>query len=309
MTGQAASAQAGKGAGREVETGILFMVVGMLLVPGIDAIAKVLSASVPAGQVAWARFFFQTLYLAPFALMAGPIALNRWLWIHVLRGLLLALATLFFFWSVKYLPLADAISIFFVSPLILTLLAALFLGETIGWRRLSAVLVGFAGALLIVQPSYAVFGWASVLPLGAALTFATYLVLTRRLARVERATTMQFYAGAFGCLALSLALWAGAEADIPVIDPIWPTAWEWGLMAGLGVIGTGAHILVVHAFRRAPPSVLAPFQYLEIISATLLGLLIFGDFPSPTTWLGIAIIVASGLYVFYRERKTARRSA
>lgn len=295
-------------AGREVETGILLMVVAMLLIPGIDAIAKTLSATVPAGQVAWSRFFFQVIYMAPFALLGGGLRLGRSLPLHALRGTLIALATLFFFWGLKYLPLAEAISIFFVEPLILTLLAAMFLGEPIGLRRMSAVAVGFVGALLIVRPSWEIFGWAAVLPLCAALCFAFYLVLTRRLARQESAAGLQLYAGLFGCLTLSLALWAGAEGGIEVIDPVWPTPWEWGLMAALGAIATTGHLFVVHAFRRAAPAILAPFQYLEIISATVLGLMVFGDFPDAATWLGVAIIVASGLYVFHRERRAARAS-
>ncbi len=304
MKARAASLSAG--AQQDVEKGILLMVVGMLLIPGIDAIAKSLSATVPAGQVAWSRFFFQTLYMAPLVLMGGQLWPRGHLGLHALRGLLIAGATLFFFWGLKYLPMAEAISIFFVEPLILTLLAAVFLGEAIGWRRLGAVAVGFLGALVIIRPSFELFGWATLLPLCAALCFAVYLVLTRHLARHENAATMQLYAGIFGCLTLSLALWVGGALEMPVLDPVWPTPWEWILMAGLGAIAAGAHMFVVHAFRRAPPAVLAPFQYLEIISATALGFLIFGDFPDAVTWLGVAIIVASGLYVFHRERKVAR---
>ena len=304
MKARAASLSAG--AQQEVEKGILLMVAAMLLIPGIDAIAKSLSATVPAGQVAWSRFFFQVLYMAPLVIVGGRLRPNGNLLLHALRGLLIAGATLFFFWGLKYLPMAEAISIFFVEPLILTLLAAAFLGETIGWRRLSAVAVGFLGALVIIRPSFELFGWAAVLPLCAALCFAVYLVLTRHLARQEDAATMQFYAGIFGCLTLSLALGAGGAAGIPVLDPVWPTPWEWILMAGLGAIAASAHMFVVHAFRRAPPAVLAPFQYLEIISATALGFVIFGDFPDAVTGLGVAIIVGSGLYVFHRERKAAR---
>ena len=307
------STVAGTGSGdRQVEFGILLMVLGMLLIPGIDAIAKFLSDSVPPGQVAWSRFLFQSLYLLPFVLLGGGPrsnrALGRALGLQALRGMLIALATLFFFWGLKYLPLADAISIFFVEPLILTLLAAVILKEPVGWRRLGAVALGFVGALIVIRPSFQVFGWPAVLPLCAAGCFAFYLLLTRRLARSGDAIAMQFLSGIFGGLTLSLALGIGAAGSIAVIDPVWPTVSEWLLMALLGLIATGGHMFVVHAFRRASPSILAPFQYLEIITATLLGLLVFGDFPEPLTWLGVALIVASGLYVFQRERTLRRQT-
>jgi S-adenosylmethionine uptake transporter len=289
-----------------IERGMLLMALAMLIVPGIDALAKHLAATVPPGEITWARFLFQTLFTAPLAVLGLRHGVRPRLDLHALRGLLLATATLLFFAALQYLPLADSIALFFVEPLLLTLLSALLLGEPVGWRRLAAVGVGLLGALAVIQPSYAVFGPAALLPLGAALAFAVYLVLTRRLAPIEDAGGMQFYAGVFGLLALSAALAVGAWAAIPVLDPIWPTASEWLLLAALGLIGTAGHLLVVQAFRRAPATVLAPFQYLEIISATLLGLVVFGDFPEPATWLGIAIIVGSGLYVFHRERKVGR---
>ncbi len=290
---------------RELQEGILLMVLGMLLLPGIDAIAKGLAGSISAGQVAWSRFFFQSLFLLPFVLRFGGLRVGRRLWIHAARGFLIALATLLFFASLGALPLADAISIFFVEPFILTLLSALLLGERIGWRRLLAVAIGFCGALIIIRPSYAIFGPTALLPMGAALSFAFYVILTRLLVREGSAVTMQFYAGLFGMLTMTIALGVGWETGIEVLLPVWPSAGEWGLLATLGVIATSGHMLVVLAIRRVGASMVAPFQYLEIISATLLGFIFFGDFPDATTWLGIAIIIASGIYVFLRERRLA----
>ena len=294
---------------QEVEKGILIMAFAMLLLPCMDALAKILQDSMPAGQVAWSRFAFQVLYLAPFMVLGRRFRVVGPIHLHAARGLLIATATLLFFAALKYLPIADAISIFFVEPLILTLLAALLLGEKIGWRRMTAVAFGFVGALIVIQPSYAVFGWAAALPLGAAGCFAVYLILTRQLAGREDPAVMQFLAGIFGCLGMSLALLVGGWGEIPVLDPVWPSLQGWGLMAALGLIATVGHIMVVQAFKRAGPGTLAPFQYLEIIGATLLGYLIFDDFPAGLTWLGIAIIVASGLYVFHRERRLARAAA
>ena len=290
---------------RNLQEGILLMVIGMLLLPGIDAIAKGLSGSLSAGLIAWSRFFFQTLFLLPFVLHAGALRVSGRLWAHAARGLLLAVATLCFFASLGKLPLADAIAIFFVEPFILTLLSAVFLGERIGWRRILAVAVGFCGALIIIRPSYAVFGLTALLPMGAALAFATYVVLTRTLVRADGAVTLQFNAGLFGGLAMTAALWFGFETGMAILTPSWPTGNEWLALAGLGAIATTGHLFIVNAIRRLGASLVAPFQYLEIISATLLGLIFFGDFPAPTTWLGVAIIIASGVYVFLRERKRA----
>jgi S-adenosylmethionine uptake transporter len=285
------------------------MLLAMLILPGIDAIAKWLSNGISSGQIAWSRFFFQSLLMLPLFLRTRGAIVTPALPLHALRGALIALATLLFFSALKYLPLADAISIFFVEPLILTLLSALFLGEPVGWRRLTAVAVGFAGSLIVIRPSFSALGPPALLPLGTALSFAVYLILTRKLAQHEYPERMQFYAGVFGGIVMTAALAAGSVTDVAVLSFVWPDRLQWVLLAALGVIATGGHLLVVHAFRRAPAGVLAPFQYVEIIGATILGLVFFGDFPDATTWLGVVIIVASGMYVFHREASLARRAA
>ncbi|MEZ5823908.1 MAG: DMT family transporter [Geminicoccaceae bacterium] len=287
------------------------MTIAMLWVPGIDALAKILAATQSPGEIAWSRFLFQASLLLPLVVWrarrrpTGPVAS---LHLQALRGVLIALTTLLFFAALRYLPLAEAISIFFVEPLILTLLSAVFLGETIGWRRIVGVLVGFAGALVIIRPSYEVFGLAAILPVGAAFCFGVYLVLTRKLATSTDPITLQFVAGLSGLAAMSLALFAGSALEVEVLAARWPDPREWLLMAGLGVVATTGHLLVVQAFRLAPASLLAPFQYLEIISATLLGLLLFGHFPDMWSWVGISTIVASGLYVVHRERVRNREA-
>ncbi len=287
---------------------MVLMLLAMLILPGIDAIAKWLSSGISAGQVAWSRFLFQTLLMLPLFLRTRGAIVTRALPLHALRGALIALATLLFFSALKYLPLADAISIFFVEPLILTLLSAVFLGESVGWRRLTAVAVGFGGSLVVIRPSFSALGLPALLPLGTALSFAVYLILTRKLAQHEYPERMQFYAGVFGGIVMTAALAAGSVTDVAVLSFVWPDRVQWLLLAGLGVIATSGHLLVVHAFRRAPAGMLAPFQYVEIIGATILGLVFFGDFPDATTWLGVAIIVASGMYVFHREATLARQT-
>ncbi len=284
------------------------MIAAMLWLPCIDALAKTLSATIPSGQISWSRFLFQTLFLLPFFLLGKrPLKRPRYL-VHAARGCLIALATLLFFSALKTMPLAETIAIFFVEPLILTLLCVVFLKEPIGWRRLTAVGVGFIGALIVIRPSYENFGLPAIFPLGAAFAFASYLLLTRSMAQKEGAVPLQLVTGVFGGLIMSVALLAGSLAGVDVLDPVWPTAFEWLLLAGVGVVATTGHLLVVHAFRRAEGAILAPFQYLEIISATFLGLFIFDEFPDLTTWFGVMVIVGSGTYVFYREHKTARAS-
>ena len=285
------------------------MIAAMLMLPGIDAIAKWLSGAVSSGQVTWSRFFFQVIFMTPLLWWARGPWLTRNLPLHAVRGALIAGATLFFFSGLAYLPLADAIAIFFIEPLLVTLLSALFFGETIHWRRISAIAVGFAGALIIIRPTFAEVGFAALFPVGAAFCFSFYIVLTRKLVSNENPIRLQFLAGIFGCLVMGLALAWGNDAGIGILTAAWPSAEHWRLLALLGLIAAICHLLVVYAYRLASIGILAPFQYVEIIGATLLGLLVFGDFPDAETWLGIAIIVGSGIYVFRREARLARQAA
>ncbi len=281
------------------------MIIAMLVLPGIDAIAKWLSGSISSGQVTWSRFFFQIFLMSPLLLRTRGPWLTPALWLHASRGAMIAFATLLFFSGLAYLPLADAISIFFIEPLLVTLLSALFFGEIIHWRRISAICFGFIGALIIIRPTFAEIGFAALYPVGAACCFSTYILLTRKLVRHEDPIRLQFFAGIFGCLVMSMALFYGTAQDILILSVVWPTLDQWLLLGLLGVIATGCHLLATYAYRLASIGILAPFQYVEIIGATILGLLIFGEFPDAITWLGISIIVASGMYVFHREAKLA----
>ena len=266
---------------------MLMMIVAMLILPGIDAIAKWLSSSISPGQATWARFFFQLVLLLPLFLRCrGASTPTSVMALHAARGSLIAIATLLFFSGLKYLPIADAISIFFIEPLLVTLLSAILLGESVGWRRLAAIAVGFFGALVIIRPGFESFGWPVLLPVGAALCFSFYIILTRTLVQREDPVRLQFFTGVFGCVVMSLALAFGTSMQVPVLTAVWPDSFQWILLAGLGVIATVGHLLVVHAYRHAPVSLLAPFQYVEIVGATILGLALFGDFPDPTTWIG-----------------------
>lgn len=280
------------------------MLTAMTLLPLMDIIAKYLGNSMASGQVAWSRFFFQSLLLLPFAFRLK----NQWRakdWhFHVLRGFLIATATLFFFTSLIKLPVADALAIFFVEPLILTLLSPIFLGERFGWRRLIAIGIGFIGALIIIKPGAQVFGIYALLPLCASVCFAFYLILTRKLAQQTDPILIQFFTGISGMAVLSIALLVGGHFEFSFLQASWPDTTQWALMALLGAIGCFAHLLVVHAFKLLDAATLAPFQYFEILGATLFGWYVFKDIPTASTWLGITIIVGSGIYVYWREKVT-----
>jgi len=280
---------------------MLMMIVAMLALPGIDAIAKWLVGSVSSGQISWSRFFFQIILMSPILLKTRGPWLTPTLWLHAARGAMIAFATLFFFSGLAWLPMADAIAIFFIEPLLVTLLSALFFGEAIHWRRISAISVGLVGALIIIRPTFSEVGFAALYPVAAAFCFSFYILLTRKLVSNEDPIRLQFFAGIFGCLVMSLALGYGSVSDVAILAAVWPSQHEWLLLGALGLVATICHLLVTYAYRLASIGILAPFQYVEIIGATILGLVVFNDFPDATTWFGIAIIVGSGLYVFHRE--------
>ncbi len=293
--------------------GMMLAIVGMSLLPVMDAIAKFLgeAGNISPGFIALARFGVQLIISFGFLFFfkGGSAALKpKRFWINFFRGMLIALASLLFFVAIKYMPLADAIAVFFVEALILTLLSMLILRERVGWRRLLAVVTGFIGALIVVQPSFAVLGPVSLLPLGTALLFATYLLLNRVAGQSDTAWTMQYVAGLGGVFVLGAAIVFGEVMRIDDLSFTISVGWdEWGLLVLMGSVGVLGHFMVVLAFQVAPASLLAPFQYVEIVAAVLLGLVLFDDFPTLSKWFGILVIVCSGLYVFWREQRKATK--
>ena len=207
------------------------------------------------------------------------------------------------------MALADAIAIFFVEPIILTILGSVFLKETIGWRRYVACAVGFLGAMIIVRPSFEEIGWVALLPVVTAVGIAVFALLTRVLAHREEASSMQFQTGIWGGVFSMLILAAGNGTGSAIFDPVVPSLDAVLLALGVGIWATFSGFLAVYAYRNAPASTLAPLQYFEIVCATIFGWLVFHDFPDVFKWLGIAIIIASGLYIIWRERVTAARKA
>lgn len=283
----------------------------MLVLPLMDVIAKYMAIyeHMSPAQVTFFRFFFQLAFTLPILLLLqGKAALSaKRPGLNLLRGVLHGAASLMFFIAVKYMPLADVFAIYFVEPFILTALSAIFLRERVGWRRWLAIVIGFGGAMIIIQPSWEIFGWTALLPVACAFLFALYMFLNRAIGLADSPMTMQTMAGIGGTLFMGGAILFGNGLDIPDFAPSLPSSlFGLTLLVLLGSISGFIHLLVVRAFRMAPLSVLAPFQYFEIIAATVLGYVIFGDFPSPSKWLGILIIVASGLFILWREHKRVR---
>ena len=296
---------------QNVTSAMGLMTIAMLFVPGMDAIAKWLSThhSLSPATITFVRFSTQTVFMYSACVFATGSLLvkSSAVRFNILRGMLMGAAAMLFFTSVKYMPIADAISVFFVEPILVMFLSWLLLGESVGWRRVIAAIVGFSGAVLVIQPSFDQFGIVSLLPLCTAFLFALYLILTRRFGVNDNPMAMQFYAGIGGALFCGLALLTGELSGVENISPTIPATWvAVGWMVLIGALGSFCHFLIVLAFSKTQASILAPFQYIEIVSATLLGLIIFDDFPDALKWLGIAIIICSGLYIFWREQQVSR---
>ena len=292
----------------QIARAMVIMVSAMLFAPIMDAIAKfgATQFGISPATITLGRFTVQSLFLGCFVLFAVSQGKNgfRFSGINVLRGMIMGLAALLFFTAVKYMPLADAISVFFVEPLIVMLLSSIFLGETVGWRRRFAAMAGFGGALIVIQPSYELFGLVSLLPLCTAFLFSIYLILTRMSGSSDDPIAMQFYAGLGGVLICGSIVAVGSSLGTENFALTIPeTSRGWALLLSMGLLATASHMLIVIAFSMAPASILAPFQYVEIVSATILGWFIFSDFPGPMKWVGILIIIGSGAYIFWREQQ------
>ena len=290
-----------------IATGILQLCFAMLLVPVLDVFAKLLGRTLDPIQVTFMRFVMQILLLTPFVVWGRLWAIPKGTFgMQFARGVLLAIATACFFAALQHLPLAEAITIYFVQPLLLTALSALFLGEGIRLRRIIAIIIGLVGVIVILQPSLIMFGWPASLPLVTALAMACYVTLTRRLAGRVHPYQMQMMVGFSATATLGFALLVGPIFAIPWTNFVLPTSQQLLWVVYMGLAATIGHIFIVWAAGNAPASVLAPFQYLEIITATILGYLVFSEVPAASTILGSTIIIVSGIYLFHRERFAAR---
>ncbi len=289
--------------------GILFMIGFAMIAPVMDAFAKATPAYIPVMQILAFRFGIQLLSLMPIALALKMMHRSdlRECGLHMIRALLIVVATGLFFTAVRYMPIANAIAIFFVEPFILTLLGGLILREEVGPRRIIVCIVGFAGAILVIQPSFQDLGVVALFPLGTALCFAFYMIMTRQMAKRIHPIALQSYTAFAACVIVLPLLVVFDGTGNELLDPAMPYGFAIITLIGVGVVSTLSHLCISFALRLAPAATIAPLQYLEIVAATALGYWFFDDFPDALTRAGIVIIVASGLFVFMRERALQQR--
>lgn len=284
---------------RFAASGIALMVASVLVAPMIDVFSKLASARMPAAEITFSRFVVQAALMLPFALARGPLFSRsiRFAAVHVVRGLILAIGMIAFVFALRHMPIADAIAIFFVEPALLTLMSGVFLRETIGWRKIAACAAGFAGSLLVIQPSFSEFGFIALMPVVTAVTVATFILLTRALAHREDPWSMQFQSSFWAIAICAAVLVVGEGTGSSIIDPVMPDTRSLVFMTCVGIVASLSGIFGAYAYRAAPASVLAPLQYLEIVSAATIAYFVFGDFPDALKWVGIVIIIASGLFI------------
>jgi len=275
--------------------GIVLIVASTVFFSGGDIVAKQLAGSLPPIEITWLRYVVFALTMIPFVWHSsnGLGLRSHRPGLQVLRGLGTVASALFFISSLAFLPMAEATAINFISPILITALAVLFLREQVGWRRWTAALVGLLGVLIVIRPGTGAFQMAALLPLLAAASWAGTAIVTRLMSGTDRPTTTLTYSALVGLGVLTVMM------PFVWVTPIWA---EVGLALAMGLLSTAGHGLVVLGYRHASASVVAPFSYVQLIWAGALGFLVFGSVPDQFTFLGAGIIVASGLYTAYRER-------
>ncbi|MCC5967483.1 MAG: DMT family transporter [Natronohydrobacter sp.] len=285
------------------------MVLFCLSAPLIDVAAKMASQHVTVTQVTLARYGFQVLLMLPLMLFAGSIwqFSSKVFRLLMLRALVGLASTYSFVAAVQSMPIADALAIVFVEPFILLALGFLLFGEQVGPRRIIASVIGFAGALLVIQPNFAIFGPVALWPLVTAVAFAFYILITRRLSRDLPPVALNFHTAWLAVLLMLPVLGFGQLREVPLLALSWPDPVVWLQLFFVALAATVSHIFISYALRFAPSATVAPLHYLEIVSAAALGWLFFRDWPNLISWAGIVIITTSGLFIIWREHQIARR--
>lgn len=292
-----------------VTFGLGMMVLSVLITPLVDVFSKLATETMPSAEISLVRFFFQIVFTLPVLIMRRTWPQLNWhnTRMHMMRGGVLCLSMLTFVAALRTMEVADAVAIFFVEPIILTILSSIILKETIGWRRYVACGVGFMGAMLVVQPSFQEVGAVAFLPIITAFCIAISAILTRVLSRHQDPFVMQVETSSWALIYCAIIIGLGQFTGSSAFNIVWPDVTGFIWLACTGLTAAIGGILGIFAYRSAPPSTLAPLQYLEIVTATLFGWLVFSALPNALKWLGIAIIIGSGLYIIWRERRHASR--
>lgn len=288
--------------------GVMLMLAFCVLAPLGDSIAKLLGGTIALGLLVLARFAIQAAILVPLLVWSRegfrlPPGVLGW---SLLRTVLHILGIGLMFSALRYLPLADALAIAFVMPFIMLILGHFVLGEHVGLHRMVACAIGFVGTLLVIQPNFVAVGYPALLPLGVAVIFALFMMVTRKIARAVTPIKLQAISGIQATIILAPFLIFGA-AHMGA-STVAHSAATWAMLLGLGVIGTLAHLFMTWSLRFAPAATLAPMQYLEIPFGTAIGCLIFADLPNGLAALGICITIGAGLYIILRERMLSQRA-
>ena len=274
--------------------GIILNLSAWAILPFMDTIAKYLSSEISFFQITWARYFFTVFWTLPFMFFFFRQNLN---WsenpkLQILRGLTLFFANICFFYSISVISMAKALTLAFVAPLVTTILSPVILGEKVGFRRWTAVIVGFIGSLVVIRPGFIELNLATIAALGTGFLYGIYLIITRKLHSTDNPLLTLLITGVVGATISSFL--------VPIVW-INPSLSQWFLLGIMGIFACLGHLLLIYSLRYADASKLAPFGYFEIITTIILGYYFFGDFPDKWTFIGLFIIIASGIYIFKRE--------
>ena len=273
---------------------IFYNLLAWAILPFMDTIAKYLSTDLSFFQITWARYFFTVFWTLPFMFFFYRQNLKKTTQpkLQIFRGLTLFFANVLFFYSISVISMAKALTLAFVAPLVTTALSPIFLNEKVGIRRWSAVIIGFIGSLIVIRPGFIEFNLATIAALGTGVFYGVYLIITRKL-----------HSSDSPLLTLLLTGVVGAVVATFIVPIVWinPTFSQWSLLALMGIFACLGHLFLILSLKYADASKLAPFGYFEIITNIILGYYFFNDFPHYFTWLGLAIIICSGVYISLRE--------
>ena len=278
---------------------ITFNLLAWVMLPIMDGFAKYLSSDLPVLQITWARYFFTVAFTLPimFFFFKKNLVWTDKPKLQLVRGLILLTANVCFFYSISIISLAKALTLAFIAPLIVTAFSPIFLGEKVGFRRWSAVVIGFIGSMVVIRPGFVEINLASLAALGTGVMYGFYLIITRKLSSSDNPLLTLLLTGVVGAIIISF-----------VMPFVWikPTLNQWSMMAAIGIFACVGHLFIILSLKYADASKLAPFSYFEIVTNIIIGYYFFSDFPDKWTFLGLFIIILSGIYISRRENIVKR---